>query len=141
MVVFDQQDPREAVEVYGEDPAVAARYMYANSIHQIDFFNLICRGEVCSVDVIEPWLGSETNSVLARVRYDSGDSGMYIAAWNRPGPWSVQVFTDERFFQMAPVEELAARSKHTRVTEILASEKGPMKPGFANQASNFLLSW
>ncbi|MAD94577.1 MAG: hypothetical protein CML33_03675 [Rhodobacteraceae bacterium] len=138
VVVFDQEDPKEAIDVFGEAPSVAAKSMYANSIHQIDFFNIICRGEIINVDVIEPWSGSETRSVVAKISYDSGDSGIYIAAWSRPGPWSVQVFTDERFFQMAPVEELSAQSRFTRVKETLAEEKGPVKPGFEGQAHNFV---
>ena len=39
---------------------------------------------------------------------------------------------------MAPVEELSAQSRFTRVKETLTSEKGPLKPGFKGQAHNFV---
>lgn len=76
--VFDQEDPMVALEA-GTSPVVIENWMYANSIHLIDYFSLFCRGKVTSVEPVIKWNPLEPSIVVSKIQYSTGDVGIYTA--------------------------------------------------------------
>ncbi|MDI9569396.1 MAG: Gfo/Idh/MocA family oxidoreductase [Pseudomonadota bacterium] len=104
--VEDQEDQIRALEA-GQPKQVVDNWMYANSIHVIDYFLLMGRGEVSAVEPIVPWHPDLPHFVAAKITFDSGDVGLYESVWNRPGPWAVSVSTPEKRWEMRPLEQAA----------------------------------
>ena len=92
IAVTDQQSMAEARAISAPD-RVVQDWMYANSIHLVDYFTHLGRGTITSVAVTSPWRPDAPGLVIATLTYDSGDIGLYQAVWNGPGPWSVTVTT------------------------------------------------
>lgn len=132
---FDQEDPITALE--GGKPAlVVDNWMYANSIHIIDYLNMFCRGEVIAVNHAIKWNPDEPRFVVASVIYSSGDVGFYHATWNGPGPWAISVTTQAKRWEMRPLEQATSQQYRSRKTEPLAlsSWDSEYKPGLRQQA-------
>ena len=70
---------------------VVDRWMFANSIHLIDLIRMFGRGAIQSVTPVMPWTGQETDVVLAKVEFASGDVAVYEGLWQGPGPWAASV--------------------------------------------------
>ena len=136
--ITDQQDPIEAISMFGEDPEVANNYMYANSIHLVDYFKLLCRGNVVDVQVLAPFQGNKEHVIHAKVTFDSNDIGYYKCAWCSSGLWSIEVYCGEHYFECKPLERLIQRSRNSRMDNILSQEEGQLKPGFIRQATEFV---
>ena len=102
--VQDQQDLSAAASL-GHPREVVDNWMYANSIHVIDYIRLFGHGDVVNVIPIAPWCGEDTHVVLAKVEFDSGDIGLYEGLWKGPGPWAVSVSTSETRWEMRPLEQ------------------------------------
>ncbi len=111
-------------------------WMYANSIHLIDYFSLFCRGDVTDVKVVQAWNPDKLSPVVAHIKYDSGDSGVYHGVWHGPGPWSVSVVTETDYFEMKPLEQAARRTALDRNLIIYPQTKADQifKPGLYEQA-------
>lgn len=103
VVVQDQQSLARAAEA-GAPELVVRNYMYANSIHLIDYLRVFCRGEVVDVQRIVSWDPSDPGPVVAAVRFSSGDLGLYEAVWHAPGPWGVSVTVSGRRWELRPLE-------------------------------------
>jgi predicted dehydrogenase len=132
--VQDQQNPSAALRA-GQPPEVARNYMYANSIHTIDYLRVFGRGRITSVDPVERWEQEHPGVVVCRIAYESGDVGLYEGIWHGPGPWAVTVTTPEKRWEMRPLERLT--------TQVLgqapeSADPSPwdtkFKPGFRVQA-------
>ena len=52
--VLDQED-QEAARGSGQPEEVVRNWMYANSIHLIDYFSFMARGDVVSIEHAAPW--------------------------------------------------------------------------------------
>ncbi len=113
IVVRDQQDPVTALQV-GQPPLVVKNWMYANSVHVVDYFTLLARGRVASVDRVIPYNSADPRYVAAKVTYDSGDIGLYEAIWDGPGPWAVTVNTPQKRWELRPLERVATQARGTR---------------------------
>ncbi len=133
--VLDQQDLASAA-ADGQPPAVVRNYMYANSIHLVDYFNHFCRGQVAEVRNPVPWNAAAPGHVVASVRYDSGDCGVYQAVWDGPGPWSVTVTNRSVRVELRPLERLGVQRRgERRLTEAPADPQDTeFKPGLHWQA-------
>jgi predicted dehydrogenase len=134
--VVDQQDQQAAILVTKQPELVARNYMFANSIHLIDYFRVLGRGEVASVEPIVRWKPEQPGLVLARINFTSGDIGLYEGIWNGPGPWIVSVNTPEQRIEMRPLEQVSVQLRGTRAVtqlEIDADDK-TYKPGLRYQA-------
>jgi predicted dehydrogenase len=114
--VFDQENPIAALEV-GQQPLVVENWMYANSIHIIDYLCVFCRGKVTEVEHVIKWDPKEPRFVLTKVNYSSGDIGVYQAIWNGPGPWAVTVTTQAKRWEMRPLEQAASQVYKSRKSE------------------------
>ena len=133
--IHDQEDAKAALAA-GQPELVVRNWMYANSIHLIDYFQLFARGELLSVENIIPWDPHSPFLVLAKLTYDSGDIGIYQAVWNAPGPWSVVISTQQKRFEMRPVESACEQLYGKRTLEPLppAEWDARFKPGLRMQA-------
>jgi predicted dehydrogenase len=134
--VVDQQDQQAAILLTKQPELVARNYMFANSIHLIDYFRVLGRGEVASVEPIVPWKPERPGLVLAKINFTSGDVGLYEGIWNGPGPWVVSVNTPEQRIEMRPLEQVSVQPRGTRaVTRLdVDGDDKTYKPGLRYQA-------
>lgn len=133
--VFDQENPKVAKEK-AEHFLVTKNWMYANSIHLVDFFPIFCRGQLKKITRIIPWKADNPSLVVAKLFYTSGDIGLYQAVWNRPGPWAVAVTTQSKRWELRPIEQAMIQVNASRNTEALPSHQWDFqfKPGLRLQA-------
>lgn len=133
--VQDQQDPAQA-HAQGQPERVVENWMYANSVHLVDYFTVFGRGEVTDVRIIEPWRGEDTAVVLASVSFESGDRGLYEGIWSGPGPWAVSVTTPDRRWEMRPLELASCQISGEGTRREMAPDAWDrdFKPGLRRQA-------
>jgi predicted dehydrogenase len=101
--VYDQEDPCAAWEEK-RPQEVIDHWMFVNSIHVIDYFRFFGRGEIISVEPVIRWDPKEPLFVAAKLEYSSGDIGMYHAVWGSPGPWAVTLTTQQKRWELRPLE-------------------------------------
>ena len=133
--VFDQENPIVALEG-GQPSLVVENWMYANSIHVIDYLCVFCRGEVTSVGHVIKWDPKAPNFVLTKVQFSSGDIGIYHAVWNAPGPWSVVVSTQAKRWELRPLEQAFTqvyKSRENQPVDVHPWDRA-FKPGLRRQA-------
>lgn len=137
--VLDQQD-REAARASGQPEEVVRNYMYANSIHLIDYLTLFGRGSVEEVTTPMPWDEQRPGHVVATVRFSSGDVGVYQAVWDGPGPWSVTVTNCQVRLEMRPLEKLGTQRRGERALSAAPADPidSDFKPGLRHQAEQVL---
>lgn len=134
--VCDQEDLIAARKVNVPE-AVIKNWMYANSIHIIDYLNIFGRGKVINVERICPWNADDPGYVLAKISYSSGDIGVYEAYWNVPAPWYVTVVVPELRLELRPLERLGVQRAGSRTVvscELKSSWDKDFKPGLRAQA-------
>lgn len=133
--VQDQEDSSVAFAL-GRSQAVADNWMYANSIHLIDYLSVFGRGEIVSVERVVPWEDGKANVVVAKASFDSGDVGIYQGIWNGPGPWAVSISTPSKRWEFRPLEQGAFQVAGSRATTVLDSDPldEEFKPGLRRQA-------
>lgn len=139
ITVLDQQSMEEARAVKAPE-AVVQTWMYANSIHLIDYFTHLGRGPISAVDVTAPWTPEAPGTVMATVRYAGGDLGLYQAVWNGPAPWSVSVGTPAARYEMRPLERLTVQPRGQRRADEQPADPrdSAFKPGLRHQAEEAL---
>ncbi len=139
--VQDQEAPAVALES-GQPELVVRNWMFANSIHLIDYFSLFGRGAVTSVEPTLRYDPQRPRYVAATIKFDSGDVGLYEAIWDGPGPWTVCVNTDAKRWELRPLEKAACQLAGTRVLQ--PAEDHPwdsqFKPGLRRQAQQTVLA-
>lgn len=135
VTILDQEDATAALAA-GQPPEVVRHWMYANSIHLIDYFSQFCRGEHSSTQVLSPWNPAAPEPVIAQLQFSSGDIGLYQAVWNAPGPWSVSVSTPPLRAELRPIEQLSLQRAGSRQAEPQTADPldQQFKPGLLRQA-------
>jgi predicted dehydrogenase len=135
--VIDRQSLAEA-RALGHSEAVVRSWMYANSIHVVDYLSVFGRGAVERVERVLPWDPREPAVVLAVVRFASGDVGVYEGIWNGPGPWAVTLVTEEKRWELRPLEQAAFQlpSERQLVSVPLHDWDRAFKPGLRLQAEH-----
>jgi len=133
--VQDQEDQFQALQA-GQPKTVVDNWMYANSIHVIDYFLTFGRGKIYNVEPIIPWNADDPNYVVAKVSFDSGDVGLYEGIWKGPGPWAVSVNTPEKRWEMRPLEQAAFQITGQRKLDVVEAHPWDtqFKPGLRLQA-------
>ncbi|MCR4341953.1 MAG: Gfo/Idh/MocA family oxidoreductase, partial [Gemmatimonadaceae bacterium] len=111
--VQDQEDPEQA-RLGGQPALVVANWMYANSIHLIDFFRIFGRGAITSVAPIRRWNPERPGVVVSHIRFESGDEGLYEGIWNAPAPWIVSVSTPQTRWELRPIEQASRQDRGER---------------------------
>jgi len=137
--VMDQQDPHSA-RLAGRPEKVVKNWMYANSIHLIDYFKVLGRGDITSVDRLVKWTPDTPRFVIAKISFSSGDIGIYEAIWNGPGPWAVTVTTQEKRWELRPLENAAFQVYGSRQLQPIELDMvdSKFKPGFYSQAEELI---
>ena len=133
--ILDQEDAASALAA-GQPPEVVRHWMFANSIHLIDYFSQLCRGDHVSTQVLTPWNPAAPGPVIAQLQFSSGDLGLYQAVWNAPGPWSVAVSTPPLRAELRPIEQLSLQRAGSRQAELQPADPldQQFKPGLLHQA-------
>lgn len=133
--VQDQEDTIRALQS-GQPKLVVENWMYANSIHVIDYFTALGRGAVVEVQPFVRWNPDQPGFVAAKISFESGDIGLYQAAWNAPGPWAVSVTTRAKRWEMRPLEQASFQLNGQRKLESVSSHEWDrqFKPGLRRQA-------
>lgn len=136
--VKDQQD-RNSARAFGHPEPVVRNFMYANSIHLVDYFRLFGRGEITEVRPHIPWTGNFGSSVVVELIFESGDRGVYEGVWERPGPWSVTVQAGAKTLRMEPLERLLELDSAAEISDPPDYRDDELfKPGFLQQSTEFL---
>jgi len=133
--VQDQEDRVRAL-LAGQPRLVVDNWMYANSIHLIDYFTFLGRGKIIDVSPVIRWNRGAPGYAAARITFDSGDLGLYEAVWEGPGPWSVSVNTPDKRWEMRPLESATFQLAGKRVLEPMETGNWDtlFKPGLRRQA-------
>lgn len=133
--VQDQEDQMAALAA-GQPELVVKNWMYANSIHMIDYLRMFGRGTIQQVETQFPWRNKEPHVMHATMKFSSGDTGVYEGVWNMPGPWAVTVATHSKRWELRPMEQAHFQNKGERKlhpVDIHEWDK-KFKPGFRLQA-------
>ncbi|HXT16699.1 MAG TPA: Gfo/Idh/MocA family oxidoreductase [Gemmatimonadaceae bacterium] len=135
IAVRDQEDPEEA-RAAGRPEQVVANWMYANSIHLIDFFRFLGRGTIERVEPVVPYDPAAPRFVISTITYSSGDVGLYEGIWNAPSPWVVSVTTAQKRWELRPIETAQFQLRgERRLTPVAATAwDTDFKAGFRMQA-------
>jgi predicted dehydrogenase len=133
--VQDQQDQTAALAA-GQPAAVVKNWMYANSIHVIDYLRLFGRGRIDRVRPVCGWTPDQPGIVISEIEFDSGDVGIYEGIWNGPGPWAVNISTPTRRWEMRPLERACYQNRGERVLQPVDVHPWDtsFKAGFRRQA-------
>jgi len=139
--VFDQQSLETAAAI-GHPAAVVENWMFANSIHLIDYLRVLCRGRITNVNRIYRWSPENPSIVVACVDFDSGDHGIYQGVWSGPGPWAVAATTQNRRWEIRPLEQASFQNAGERKQNVLEAPAWDrdFKPGFRLQAAHAILA-
>jgi len=134
--IQDQQSLATARAI-GHIEAVVENWMYANSVHLVDYACTFGRGEVTKVKVLEPWTPDQPETVIAHITFSSGDTALYEAIWNGPGPWSCTVVTASKRWEMRPLEAVQFQNAGERKRNDidLGANDSFQKPGLLHQAA------
>jgi predicted dehydrogenase len=134
--VFDQEDPAIALHEDKQPALVVENWMYANSIHMIDYFRVLCRGKIKAVTPVVHWDPKNPSLVVTKIEFTSGDTGIYQAVWDSPGPWAVTVTTHAKRWEMRPLEQATYQLHGTRKIEPMPIHEWDkeFKAGFRLQA-------
>ena len=115
--VHDQQSRADAIAI-GYCSDIVENWMYANSIHLVDYVAAFGRGDIANVLVTDHWQRDAASCVVsAHVSFSSGDIAHYTAVWGQPGPWSCSVTTAKNRWEMRPLEVAKVQKAGTRVLE------------------------
>ena len=139
--VIDQEDLNDPKRI-GHPLKVINNWMFANSIHLIDYFSIFCRGNLNNVQHITPWNPNKPFFVSAQLEFDSGDIGLYECYWNSPAPWSVSINTNSLRLDMTPLESLTKQSYGSRKRSNIELDEVDFKfkPGLFKQAKEIISS-
>lgn len=143
--VTDQQDINIAKNLGHSEPVIK-NWMYANSIHLIDYFSTFARGNLENIHVNTLFNEHHLLSfVTAYLTFTSGDVGIYKAYWNRPGPWACTISTSDIFIELKPLEKVCFKKPNNKEWNNIDSDfwDKTFKPGFrfqAQQAINAVMS-
>lgn len=133
--VQDQQSLDVARQI-GHAAEVVDNWMYANSIHLVDYIAALGRGDITEVTPVVRWNAKAPTVVVAKVSFDSGDVALYEGIWNGPGPWACTVTTPRRRWEMRPLEKATFQNAGERKLNLVEPHRWDtdFKPGFRLQA-------
>jgi len=133
--VQDQQDQAAALAA-GQPAEVVRNWMFANSVHVVDYLRLFGRGVVTGVQRIVPYQPDNPGVVVAKVDFASGDAGLYEGIWNGPGPWAASISTPAERWELRPLESARVQKRGERRQQEMPADEldQQFKPGFRRQA-------
>ena len=128
--VIDQEN-QIAARNSGQPDQVVSNWMFANSIHLIDYIRFVCRGDVTAISRKTHSLSADSWIMVSQIEFSSGDQALYTCYWNTPARWSVDISIGNRLWQLAPLESARALNMNSLTpTEFFIDEKDlSAKPG------------
>jgi predicted dehydrogenase len=133
-IKLQDQENQTAALAAGQPAIVVDNWMYANSIHLVDYLRMFARGAVTKVEQIVPYRPS-AETVLVHLEYDSGDHAMYEGIWHASGPWAVSVTVPRERWELRPLEQLVTQRLGEKPQTIPAAQRDTdFKPGYRLQA-------
>jgi predicted dehydrogenase len=136
--VQDQENLIAAKDA-GQPDKILENWMFANSIHIIDYLLLFGRGSVEKVHKLVKWDPKNPRLVLAKIKFSSGDIGLYEGVWNGPSPWSVSIKTQKNMIELRPLESGRIwNARDRKFDKFIHLEDQLSKPGLFNQAKKLL---
>lgn len=115
---------------------IVDNFMYANSVHLIDYFSIFCRGNLKKIKTFNNF-NKDPFFVHSVLSFSSGDQGIYSAIYNREAPWHVSVQVQNKIYVLKPLEKLSS-NKEIKNLKIEFSDDKNYKPGFKLQAKEIL---
>ena len=113
--------------------------MYANSIHLIDYFTFLCRGNIKKIYNEKIKINNQQYFKSSKILFTSGDIGIYHAYWNRPSPWKISVSCNKSYFYMSPIEKLFEKNNKGKLISYRDSKYDKeYKPGFYFMVKNLI---
>lgn len=136
ILVNDQQDIIKAKKFH---PSIVCKnFMYANSIHLVDYCQIFARGNPKKFINLTKIKDGNFIFFSKKIIFDSGDVVIFSSIWNGPGPWFVKLITKNIFINLEPLEEIKFHNKNKILKKFYFSEKKKKsiqyKEGFYNQA-------
>src|SRR5690242_20141684 len=64
----DQEDQHRALQA-GQPQLVVDHWMYANSIHMIDYLRIFGRGAITRVEAVVPWKAAASSPVVSKIEF------------------------------------------------------------------------
>jgi len=121
------------------DSRVLDRWLVANNIHAVDLFRRI-GGEVAEVHAFrQRWHEPTADSFSATIQLSNGVLGTFVAHWQAPGPWRLQLYGEGVRACLEPLErgELWFADGTSQTIPIDPVDR-EFKAGFYTQASAFV---
>lgn len=135
--IFDQQDTK-VEKAKKRSSKVIKNWMYANAIHTIDYATFLTRGSFKKIT----FLTKSKTDLICEIKFSSGDVVNYVSRWNKPGPWEVNVSTNDTYYELCPLEVLKVRNNKKRSFNIyeISDEDKKFKTGFKLQIDDLIRS-
>ena len=139
ILINDQEDIIKAKKFH---PSIVCKnFMYANSIHLVDYCQIFARGNPKKFITMTKFKDGVFSYLSKKIIYDSGDIVIFSSIWNRPGPWFVKLITKEIFINLEPLENIKYVYQK-KTNNIAISKRGKkikhksinLKSGFYTQA-------
>lgn len=110
---------------------VKKNYMYANSIHLIDYINLFCRGKLYEIKDVVNINQNKSKYLCKKISFSSGDCVLYTAIWNAPERWAVNINMSKIRLELKPLEELKVQYGNNRKIKLFKTNDNDLnyKPG------------
>lgn len=143
VVLLQDQHDTIAATRNGFDKLTVQNWMFANAIHTVDLMRFLGRGKIKIEKVSKTHTGKNSFVLEASLSFKSGDKAQYISVWNSPGPWVLNVYTEQTRLVMGPLEYLGRQVGESRVVEELVSSDsaGALKPGLWNLMDEIRKYW
>jgi hypothetical protein len=104
-IVLTDQEDQLAARKAGQPSLVVENWMYANSIHIIDYVTIFARGTLIELTKNRVELDDYAFVISADLKFDSGDYVRYLAYWNTPAKWSAEINIGDKQWQAKPLEK------------------------------------
>ena len=139
ITINDQENTLRATKG-GQPQKVVKNWMYANSIHMIDFCKIFGRGKLTKISKTSESDFLKKDFISRKIIYSSGDIVYYNCVWNRPAPWSLSISTKKLYIELKPIEKIRYISSENRVWQELPESKEDkiFKPGLYLQIQELI---
>ena len=115
----------------GVPKKVIRNFMYANSVHLIDYIRLFCKGHINSIRNIN-FLNKKPEILSSKIKFTSGDEATYTVVYNVASPWYVIIKAQKKIIVMKPIEKFfLSNSKIINKTKSFLDKN--FKPGLKMQ--------
>jgi predicted dehydrogenase len=134
--INDQLD-RNMLKKLGMKKNIINNYMYAYSVHLIDYITFFCRGKLISTKNIN-LLNKKPKILISKIKFSSGDEVIYTVVYDVMSPWYVVIKANNKIIAMNPLENffLSQKKKIQDQGANLMDKK--FKPGLKMQAYQVL---